>query len=192
MVKNNQWLIYLKLFEIFNLKRNEKLNSSSFCDKTVILCHSQANKAYCCCCRAIREGAVSKKFFWALRPLVWSKNNGEARPPGPLSWVRHCSLWFSSLTANWWMRTTWWHWIKGYSPLTSSMRGRHSTGCSHNDIKTGCPFPRDRKAWSVLQNVGPGWMGWVPVISASGTVFSGFLRCSISRNACRSFFIRQQ
>ena len=145
MVENKQWLI-------FNLKRNQKLNSSSFCNKTVILCHSHANKAYCCCCCCWGKkgggggGAVSKKFFCAPRRSVWSKNNGEARAPplGPLLlFIVHV------LTANWRMRTTWWHWIKGYSPLAFSMRGRHSTGCWRNDIKTGCPFPRDRKACMV-------------------------------------------
>ena len=144
-----------------------------------------------------REGAgggglKKKNLFGPFGPQFGLKLTGRPGPPGPLPWIRHCSLWFSALTANWRMRTTWLHWIKGYSPLASLMRVRHSTGYWQNDIKTGCPFPRNRKAWSVLQNVGPGWKGWVPVISASGTVLSGFLRCSISRNACGNFFKRQQ
>ena len=59
MVENKQWLLYLKLFQIF--KKESIINSSSFCN-TVILCYSNENKAYCCCW---------SKLFSVINILAW-------------------------------------------------------------------------------------------------------------------------
>ena len=52
-----------------------------------------------------RSPKNSKKFFSALRALVWSKNKGE---PGPLPWIRHfLALFFFFTVAHfhpWWPR----------------------------------------------------------------------------------------
>ena len=74
--------------------------------------------------------------------------------------------------------------------FTTHLWSVHQSACRwRNDSKTGCPFVGNEKAWFVL---GPGWWPSISLISVSGRVFSGCLKCSISRNARRRFFIRQQ